>query len=253
MNLYWALSVACLLAAAVRLLNSHLTQQFRFFFIYLCLSVASAGALVLAGKPNSVRYMIAWSAFDPILQVALLLAVAELVDLIYNEYPRLGKFGGWLLAISTLIALALCFGTASPEITKLDQLRWIRPLTKFVFLAHRWTATIAFGSLLLVTGFLARYRRPIAPIVVRHAAIMFLYLASQAVAFLVINLWPKSRDVVNSAQLLTSAACGIAWTFALGSTAHVLRERETSLEELDEARASHVALLDEMRRIRPSK
>jgi len=252
MQVLWLASVLTMAAAVARLGWLRLAQHYRFFVLYLSLSVLSGPILYLAGDTRSREYLAAWIAIDPLLQLSLLLSVAEVYGLVAGHYPRLGALGSWLIGVATVVSGVLCVVTASPELARIDTLGWVIPVAKFVFLAHRWTATVAFGSLLIVIAFFRWYNRPLAPNVRRHVAIMTAYLGAHAFAYLLFHVAPAFFDSVDLLRMLVGVGCGAAWSLSFTTSGQeVRRAHQTTIEELSAAQNRQHALLDETRRARP--
>lgn len=210
-------SIVVGLILVLRLRLSGLSKVYRWLYAYTIFGVvrllvpATAGLFLHGWGPNGFYYSY-WWAFTELLQwLFLVILVLDLSTAIFQDFPALASFGGrmYRIAMSLAIAISLAslFFAGLPD----DQ------VVLHILIAVQRVVMTSLSLVILALLFsLIWFRVNVRKNTLVHAAIFFIYFFAKAgIAFIVQTMGIEIRGETNTALMIVSDLCVIAWIVGL--------------------------------------
>jgi hypothetical protein len=223
---FWWLTASLSAIALVRLLALGIWSVSHFRAFAIMLAVGLSRDITLAFIPySSDAYGRVWGLTLPLLLLAHGFAAISTYCAIARLYPKIGRFAVWLLWASLVAASVTCVSTLFWE--------WQRSrgsVLHTMFLLFHWVDALAAGALIVASGFLGLFPRPLKVMpsnLLRHTGLLATYFAAYSLVFAAENLLPK-QGPVSVAIWMERGLFGfvtilyLVWTFCLSRAGEYL-------------------------------
>lgn len=210
-------SIAVSFILVLRLQLSGLAKSYRWLYAYTVFGLTRllvpplAGLFLRGWGPNGYYYSYWWAVTELVQWLFLVILVLDLSAAIFQDFPSLASFGSRIyrvaMGVAIAISLASLFFSGLPD----DQ------VFLHVLIAVQRVVMTSLSLVILALLFsLIWFRVNVRKNTLVHAAIFFVYFFAKAgIAFIVQTMGIDIRGNTNTALLILSDLCVIAWIFGL--------------------------------------
>jgi hypothetical protein len=218
--------------AVVRLIRLGLRRQFPWLFAYLLFSAAYL-ALVALLFDHKAAYMVMYSIVQPLNVCVAALAVAEMIGLIFRDYPGLKTTGKW--AINGALAVSVCASVVVAAMFPAPE-KYGSFFVYYELILERSAVFSLAAIIAVLMVFLSRYPLRLGRNTLVASWFFSALFLAQAAAKLIDSISPHlSSRSVDFTEVGFSSICYVGWGLLL-RTADAPGPKRQPIDKLREAR-----------------
>ena len=241
------LNVAVEILLLGRLAQLRLLGTYRYFSLYLALSVAVDVSSALFNQ-KSGAYLMFWVTETPLVVILLLAAALELYSLMIRGFIGLGKWGSLVLIVAAGIGIGIAVVVGLADSNALH----LGAAPAVIAYCKRWVLSAIAVLLLLSSWFFFRFEYMMTHNLVVHSRILTTYCLINAASALSLNLRVKPR-MVDAVSLSGAAICFCLWITLLSRKGEEPAAPPVTPEEVESVRRMQQRISDALGLPRPDR
>lgn len=207
-RLIWIFSIAAHFVVAAKMFRLGFGPRYRGFCVYMVAAGTQLAGLFCVRWLSS-DYLWTWLATEFTIWILYIVVLLELYHLVLEDYPAIMTTGRkllvWTLGVSVFISGLSLYAD-------LTHAQGPQTMVVYSWILERGVLFSLTLFLLILGGFVARYRLVLRRNATLHTTLFFFYFVSSTLAYFILTLTGRTAtDSVNLALLCVSSLCTTLW------------------------------------------